>query len=116
MDQIPCAHAIAVLQKSNLNPYDYCSTYYRKETMVAAYKEDVYPVGDKEDWEIPENVKSVIVYPPKGRVRVGRPKRNRCKAQWERIIKAKTYKPTKCGKCNQIGHNRRTCRNPVNSN
>ncbi|KAK1354916.1 hypothetical protein POM88_048172 [Heracleum sosnowskyi] len=110
MDQIPCAHAIAALQKSNFDPYDYCSQYYKKETMVAAYKEIVYPIGNKETWVIPEHVKSVIVYPPEGRIRVGRPKKRRCKASWER--NGNPVKQINCGKCGQNGHNRRTCRNP----
>ncbi|XP_074373640.1 uncharacterized protein LOC141713989 [Apium graveolens] len=44
MEHIPCSHAIAILQKSDLDPYDYCSPYYKKETVVAAYNEIVYPV------------------------------------------------------------------------
>lgn len=112
MDHIPCSHAIAVLQKSKLDPYDYCSPYYKKETMVAAYKETVYPVGNKDTWQVPEQVKSLIVYPPEGRIRVGRPKKRRCKAHWERNGKTQVQ----CGKCNQMGHNRRTCRNPMNNN
>nr|XP_017245417.1 PREDICTED: uncharacterized protein LOC108217078 [Daucus carota subsp. sativus] len=111
LDQIPCGHAIAVLQMSGLDVYDYCSTYYRKETMISAYKENVYPVGSKENWEVPDSVKALIVYPPEGRIRVGRPKKNRCKPHWER--NAKTFKPIKCSKCHQTGHNRRTCRNPM---
>ncbi|KAK1399127.1 SWIM-type domain-containing protein [Heracleum sosnowskyi] len=111
MDQIPCAHAIAVFQKSNLDPYDYCSPYYTKETMVPAYKENVYPVGNKDNWQVPENVKSLIVYPPEGRIRVGRPKKRRCKAHWER--NGKILKPIQCSKCKQNGHNKRTCRNPT---
>ncbi|KAK1360827.1 hypothetical protein POM88_045301 [Heracleum sosnowskyi] len=66
MDQIPCAHVIAVFQK---------------------------------------------LHPPEGRIRVGRPKKRRCKAFWEK--NAKTLKPIICGKCNQNGHNRRICRNPT---
>ncbi|KAL8113473.1 hypothetical protein AgCh_020693 [Apium graveolens] len=48
MDQLPCAHAIAVLQKVNYNPYEYCSSYYIKQAMLAAYKELVYPVVKKD--------------------------------------------------------------------
>ncbi|KAK1393694.1 hypothetical protein POM88_012750 [Heracleum sosnowskyi] len=66
MDQISCAHAIAVFQK---------------------------------------------LHPPKGRIRVGRPKKRRCKASWER--NAKTLKSIICGKCKKKGHKRRTCRNPT---
>ncbi|XP_074347535.1 uncharacterized protein LOC141686396 [Apium graveolens] len=72
MDQIPCAHAIAVFQKCNMDTYNYYSPYYKKENMVDAYKETVYPVGNKDNWVVPDNVSSLIIYPPKGKIRVGR--------------------------------------------
>ncbi|KAK1395260.1 hypothetical protein POM88_014316 [Heracleum sosnowskyi] len=65
----------------------------------------------RDTWEVPQTVKSLIVNPPEGRIRVGRPKKRRCKASWER--NGKTLKPIICGKCKQSGHNRRSCRNPV---
>ncbi|KAK1395367.1 hypothetical protein POM88_014423 [Heracleum sosnowskyi] len=64
MDQLPCAHVIAVLKKVNHHPYDYCSTYYKKETMISAYEQIVYSVGNRETWEIPETIKSMSLYPP----------------------------------------------------
>lgn len=114
MDQLPCAHAIAVLQKVNHDPYDYCSPYFKKEAMVAAYEQIVYPVGHKDTWEVPENIKSVTLYPPEGRIRVGRTKKRRCKAAWEKNVKE--VQQIKCSNCNQYGHNRRTCRNPPKRN
>ncbi|KAK1356004.1 hypothetical protein POM88_049260 [Heracleum sosnowskyi] len=65
----------------------------------------------RDTWEVPQTVKSLIVNPPEGRIRVGRPKKRRCKASWER--NGKTLKPIIYGKCKQSGHNRRSCRNPV---
>ncbi|KAK1374739.1 hypothetical protein POM88_030932 [Heracleum sosnowskyi] len=111
MDEISCAHAIVVFQKCNIDPYEYCSVYYKKETVVAAYKGTVYPAGNRDTWEVPQIVKSLIVNPPEGRIQVGRPKKRRCKASWEK--NGKTLKPIICGKCKQSGHNRRSCRNPV---
>ncbi|XP_074352889.1 uncharacterized protein LOC141692044 [Apium graveolens] len=75
LDQLPCAHAISVLQKANHDPYDYCSPYFTKEAMIHAYEETVFPVGHEDTWEVPENIKSMALYPPQGRVRVGRPKK-----------------------------------------
>ena len=49
MDQMPCSHAIAVFLKANIDPYGYCSIYFQKDSMVAAYKETVYPLGNKEN-------------------------------------------------------------------
>ncbi|XP_062119220.1 uncharacterized protein LOC133832967 [Humulus lupulus] len=41
MDQLPCAHAIAILKEMNHDPYQYYSPYYSKESMVATYQEIV---------------------------------------------------------------------------
>lgn len=109
MDQLPCAHAIAVCKEMNLDPYKYCSSYHTKEAMIATYKESTYPVGNKDTWQIPEHIKAVEVKPPEGKIRVGRPKKRRCKPAWER--NKKVIKETKCGNCRQSGHNQKTCRN-----
>ncbi|XP_074362129.1 uncharacterized protein LOC141702325 [Apium graveolens] len=109
LDQLPCAHAIAVLLKANHDPYDYCSPYFIKEAMIHSYEETVFPVGHEDTWEVPKNIKSMALYPPQGRVRVGRPKK-RYKASWE--TNAKQREQVKCGSCNQYRHNRRTCLNP----
>lgn len=77
------------MQMSELDVYDYCSPYNYKETMASTYKENVYPVDSKENWEVLENVKSLIVYPIEGRIRVRRPKKSRCKPHRER--NAKTF-------------------------
>ena len=100
LDQLPCGHAIAVLQKANHDPYDYCSPYFTKlkEAMMHAYEETVFLVGHEDAWKVPENIKSMALYPPQGRVRVGRPKKRRCKASWE--INAKQREQVKCGSCN----------------
>ena len=82
LDQLTCAHEIAVLQKANHDPYDYCSSYFTKEAMIHAYEETVFPVGHEDTWEVPENIKSMTLYPSQVRVRVRRPKK-RCKTFWE---------------------------------
>ncbi|XP_062107863.1 uncharacterized protein LOC133818811 [Humulus lupulus] len=97
MDQLPCAHVIAILKEMNQDPYQYYSPYYSKEAMVATYREIVYPIGNEDTWEIPEHIKAVKVHPPEGRIRVGRPKKRRCKVAWEKNKKPK--KQNKCGSC-----------------
>ena len=67
----------------------------------------MFLVGHEDTWEVPESFKSMALYPPQGRVRVGRPKKRRCKASCE--INAKQREQVKCESCNQYGHNRRTC-------
>ncbi|KAK1402914.1 SWIM-type domain-containing protein [Heracleum sosnowskyi] len=109
MDQLSCAHAIAVLKKVNHDPYEYCSSYYTKEAMIAAYTELVYRIGKKDTWKVPKVIKARKMYSQKGRVGIGRPKKRRRKGAWEAnmTIQQFTY-----GKCNQAGHNKRTCKNP----
>ena len=85
MDQLPCSHAIAVLQKVNRDPYDYCSSYYTKQTMIVAYKELVHPVGKKDTWKVPEDVKIGQCTPPEDRIRTGRPKQRMRKLRGRQI-------------------------------
>lgn len=80
MNHISCSHAIVVLQNSNLDPYDYYLLYYQKEILVASYKRIVYFFNNKYTWQVLKEIKSVTIYPPKGRIRIGRPKKRICKA------------------------------------
>ncbi|XP_062089537.1 uncharacterized protein LOC133796073 [Humulus lupulus] len=89
MDQLICAHAIAIFKEINQDPYQYCSQYYTKEAMVATYKEIIYPLGNEDTWQIPKHIKVVKIHPPEGKIRVGRPKKRRCKAVWEKNKKSK---------------------------
>lgn len=56
----------------------------------------------KDTWGVPENIKSMTLYPPQGRVRVGRAKKRKRKASWE--IYAKQHEQVKCESCNQYRH------------
>ncbi|KAF4400922.1 hypothetical protein G4B88_013763 [Cannabis sativa] len=58
IDQLPCGHAMAVLKDMNKDAYEYCSSYYTKEAMLATYGEIVYPIPNEDTWEVPEYVKS----------------------------------------------------------
>ncbi|XP_050217252.1 uncharacterized protein LOC126668077 [Mercurialis annua] len=101
-DEIPCKHAVAVLNKDKIEPYEYCSKYYTKAAMLATYSETVYPL-EREEWIIPEEVKDQVVLPPQHRTRTGRPKNRRFTSHVER--------KGKCGKCGHAGHNKKTCQN-----
>ncbi|XP_050207758.1 uncharacterized protein LOC126657158 [Mercurialis annua] len=48
IDELPCQHALAILNEMNLDPYQYCSKYYTKESMLATYDETVFPI-DKDE-------------------------------------------------------------------
>ncbi|KAM6543336.1 hypothetical protein CsatB_007783 [Cannabis sativa] len=103
IDEMPCGHAVAVMREMNMDPYTYCSDYYTKKNWLATYSGTVYPIGHQSEWEVPEEVKNIIVLPPHERVKSGRPKTLRRKAGWEKD------QHNKCSKCGELGHNKRTC-------
>ena len=74
--------------------------------MLATYEATVYHLPSQSTWCIPNAIKDMVVLPPKGRIRAGRPKKTRFKNSWE------TKSENKCGRCRQYGHNKQTCRNP----
>ncbi|KAH0729549.1 hypothetical protein KY289_000737 [Solanum tuberosum] len=66
LDEIPCAHAIAVLKDKNVTDmYSYCSNYYKSDAIAKTYEISIVPMSDKEDWSVPDNVVAEIVFPPR---------------------------------------------------
>ncbi|WMV07521.1 hypothetical protein MTR67_000906, partial [Solanum verrucosum] len=106
LDEIPCAHAIAVLKHKNIiNMHPYCSDYYKPNALEKTYEVAMVPMPDKEDWSVPDYVLYEIVLPPRYRRLVGRPRKRRKKNVDEKI----TVNKNSCGHYGQEGHNRRTC-------
>ena len=101
LQEMSCAHTAAVLTKLHQQPYDYCSIYHKKETLVATYKETVYPIPAREQWDIPEEIENIVVLPPYGKVQPGRPRKRRFPARNEKKVKHK------CRNCGEEGHNKR---------
>ncbi|XP_019236684.1 PREDICTED: uncharacterized protein LOC109216913 [Nicotiana attenuata] len=108
IDELPCPHAWAVLKSKFLMPEEYCSNYYKPSTIVMTYDVPVYPLPDKNDWNIPEHVAEEVVLPPKWKRPPGRPKKKRDKTLSE-LLQPKNQHS--CSICGQGGHNKRTCRN-----
>ncbi|KAH0660247.1 hypothetical protein KY290_029773 [Solanum tuberosum] len=106
LDEIPCAHAIAVLKDKNVTDmHPYCSDYYKPDTLAKTYEVPMVPMPDKEDWSVPSNVVDETVWPPRYKRLAGRPRKRRKKNADEKII----VKINCCGRCGQEGHNKRTC-------
>ncbi|XP_050222652.2 uncharacterized protein LOC126672738 [Mercurialis annua] len=104
-EMIPCKHAAAVLNYKHQDPTEYCSKYFTNEAMLATYAQTVYPVPKKETWEVTAEVEDIIVLPPIGRTKPGRPKKRRIKGAEEQ------KNQNKCSRCGYYGHNRKTCKN-----
>ncbi|KAH0764555.1 hypothetical protein KY285_000426 [Solanum tuberosum] len=105
-DEIPCAHAMAVLKKKNIKDvHPYCSDYYKHDALTNTYALPIEPMPDKSDWIAPESVLEEVVLPPRYKKMPGRPRKKRKKNPDEKI----TTNTNCCGQCGQEGHNRRTC-------
>lgn len=76
MDEMPCTHAMATIKNRQMDPYEYCSKYYKIETYLATYDGIVNSIGDPKTWEILEELqKKNYVEPPIEGRKVGRPKK-----------------------------------------
>ncbi|XP_019224697.1 PREDICTED: uncharacterized protein LOC109206332 [Nicotiana attenuata] len=102
IDELPCPHAWAVLKSKFLMPEEYCSNYYKSSTIVMTYDVPVYPLPDKNDWNMPEHVAEEVVLPPKWKRPPGRPKKKRDKTLSE-LLQPKNQHS--CSICGQGGHN-----------
>ncbi|XP_060969562.1 uncharacterized protein LOC115717489 [Cannabis sativa] len=109
--KFPCPHACAASQERSISVYTLCSPYYTTEYWRRTYEGTIMPVGDEDDWELPDDIKNMTVGVPVEKQPVGRPKEkvgriknNRTACNGERIIKSR-----KCSKCGATGHNRSTC-------
>nr|XP_009586789.1 uncharacterized protein LOC104084594 [Nicotiana tomentosiformis]XP_009620283.1 uncharacterized protein LOC104112144 [Nicotiana tomentosiformis] len=103
-----CPHALAVVTKEGKSAYEYCSVYFSIDYMLKTYEQEVFPISNESNWDIPREILEEVVLPPVGQVQPGRLKK--CRWQTAAEIQSKKSKVS-CGICGQYGHNRKTCRN-----
>ncbi|XP_069154672.1 uncharacterized protein [Solanum lycopersicum] len=102
-DEIPCAHANAVLKHKNVtNLHPYCSDYYKSYALEKTYEVAMVSMPYKKDWNVPAYVLDEIVRPPRYRRFVGRPRKRRKKNADEKI----TVNNNSYGQCGKERHNR----------
>lgn len=106
LDEIPCPHAITVLNSRNINKFDpYCLAYYTPHSIVKMYEVTIISMPDMKDWHASEFVENDEVLSPKYRRPSERPKKGRCKKSSETLY----LNSNCCGRCGRKGHNRRRC-------
>ncbi|XP_047260391.1 uncharacterized protein LOC124893430, partial [Capsicum annuum] len=98
IDEIPCAHTIAVLKSINVDVKEYeryCSELYRPNTIVKTYELLIVPMPDMKDWIIPESVDAEEVFPSKYKRPPGRSKKGRHLKSSESLTASSNH----CDKC-----------------
>ena len=100
---IPCRHAAHCLLHMRKDIRRYVDEEYRVTSYVSTYSGDILPIPPKEDW--PPPIGPTILPPIKGR-KAGRP-------SIERKKRGSGGRSLRCKRCGQIGHNLRTCQEPI---
>lgn len=108
LDQIPSAHACAVLEKKNFEKGSYYCDLFKPKTILKIYDVLIYPLPYKDEWLIPESVLGEIVLPPKYKDPPGRPAKKDCEKSGRDMFGKKNI--NSCGACGAKDHNRRSCR------
>ncbi|CAK8539441.1 unnamed protein product [Lathyrus sativus] len=106
---IPCCHAIVCIWYNKKEPEEHVSSFV-KCIVLATYSRIIMPTNGPQLW--PVNVANPIS-PPVMRRSIGRPKKNRNKANDEPRIRntlPRTLQTVKCKKCGSFGHNKRMCK------
>ncbi|WZZ08055.1 hypothetical protein YC2023_093976 [Brassica napus] len=112
--KIPCGHAMLAADGVGV-PYDtLCGHWYKTTTWRETYTGVINPDGDPRDFEIPEEVSSMVLYPPITKRQAGRRRKTRIPStgEYPQAPKKKLV-PNKCGRCRVEGHNRTNCTNPI---
>lgn len=105
--RIPCSHAIACLQKLDLNPDTHIDPYYSMEVANQIYEGAFYPVRHEEYWPAVDDIKWAPN--PALKRQKGRPRSTRIKNSMD--WREHSSQTSACKKCQQPGHNSRTCTN-----
>lgn len=61
VNKISCAHALAIIAKIKKNSYSNCLVYYRTNMYIQTYSGTIFPLGDRNDWNVSDEVKTRIV-------------------------------------------------------
>ncbi|PON39488.1 Zinc finger, PMZ-type [Parasponia andersonii] len=83
---LPYTHALAATLSRRINPYSLYSWYYTVDAWLCLYAETIYPVGNEEKWDVPDDISRRKVEPPSYKPKPNRLKIKRTKSKGEKII------------------------------
>lgn len=116
LDGIPCRHAVAAIYEQREEPEEYVSAMLKRDAYLASYQFPLRGINGPDLWE-PSGKEKLLS--PKLKVLPGRPKKRRIRDLHEEHKIGASGRLSKkgilmtCRRCNQIGHNMRTCKNPA---
>nr|KAJ0207099.1 hypothetical protein LSAT_V11C500295270 [Lactuca sativa] len=111
---IPCVHSQAEINYIHKDPTQFLPSCFQKDKYIATYNQNIQPVGGSNLWPRTEFIKPLL---PPVRKMPGRPKLKRVKHASESqdakhpSQRLKVPRTVRCGKCQQIGHNKISCTN-----
>ncbi|XP_060182348.1 uncharacterized protein LOC132612015 [Lycium barbarum] len=82
-DELPCTHAMAVIEKRSFNKSTYCSDWFKKQAWQETYKGEILSVGNEDSWVVPQNIKDIKINPPDNKIRRGRNQTKRYRPRGE---------------------------------
>ncbi|XP_070020357.1 uncharacterized protein [Nicotiana sylvestris] len=115
LKRIPCAHGVAAIHHKRLNPLDFISEWYNKETSLKVYSHFIQSVPCMEMWPESTNAK---VEPSPVRTMPGRPTKKKKKEGWGDKNSGKLTErgiSMSCSICKSTAYNRRRCPNKPQS-
>ncbi|RYR48328.1 hypothetical protein Ahy_A07g034347 [Arachis hypogaea] len=110
---MPCPHACCAIFEKGDSPEDYCNNFYSSAAYVATYGNLVSPINGENMWP---KVECDTIILPIFRVKPGRPRMVRITEPNENRSQTKlrrTGSSVTCSNCDQYGHNRRHCPDPI---
>ncbi|GKB53372.1 mutator type transposase [Tanacetum coccineum] len=118
---IPCKHVVAAIYNMSENsmgvgiPEQWVHAAYRLETWAHVYSFKVNPCNGRDMWPVVES--RTVIIPPLYKPPIGRPPKKRKKSNDEISSQSASScklsrkgKLVSCGKCGNVGHNRKGCR------
>ncbi|XP_009796844.1 uncharacterized protein [Nicotiana sylvestris] len=102
VDELPCPHAWAKLKSKFLMLEDYCSDYYKPNSVVMTYNVPVYSIPDRNEWNIPAHIAKEVILLPKWKRPPGRPKKKRDKLFSELLQPKNQHSCSICGQGEHI--------------
>ncbi|XP_057442732.1 uncharacterized protein LOC130734375 [Lotus japonicus] len=111
----PCRHAVCGINFKGYDPKSYVDDCYKRGAFKATYEHEITPLPGPDQWIVTPNDPECIL-PPLFKRGAGRPKKLRRRDPYDDPNPNKLKRGgafVRCSRCNQYGHNKKGCKNPI---